>query len=145
MIIATMPVSSSTIASELMIENQWIWSSPMYRYRSHRLAHLMSEYSHFTSYVKITSAVPCFGSSIGCGGRSGPTGTVKRLSDAMSVVNFPLYWCFTESGSTSNPTIREPTNDSSLWNLITKRRWLYRYGRPATDPGRSFEPMKPSG
>ena len=29
MIIATMPVSSSTIASELMIENQWIWSSPM--------------------------------------------------------------------------------------------------------------------
>ncbi len=29
MIIATIPVSSSTIASELMIENQWIWSSPM--------------------------------------------------------------------------------------------------------------------
>ena len=29
MIMATMPVSSSTIASELRIENQWIWSSPM--------------------------------------------------------------------------------------------------------------------
>jgi hypothetical protein len=31
MIMATMPVSSSTMASELMMENQWIWSSPMYR------------------------------------------------------------------------------------------------------------------
>ena len=51
MIIATMPVSSSTIASELMIENQWIWSSPMYRYRSQRDAHLIGEYSHLTSYV----------------------------------------------------------------------------------------------
>ena len=29
MIIATIPVSSSTIASELMMLNQWIWSSPM--------------------------------------------------------------------------------------------------------------------
>ena len=31
MIMATMPERSSTIASELMMENQWIWSSPMYR------------------------------------------------------------------------------------------------------------------
>ena len=31
MIMATMPESSSTITSELRMENQWIWSSPMYR------------------------------------------------------------------------------------------------------------------
>ena len=29
MIMATMPESSSTMASELRMENQWIWSSPM--------------------------------------------------------------------------------------------------------------------
>ena len=32
----------------------------------------------------------------------------------------------TESGSTSKPTMREPVKESSRWNLITKRRWLYR-------------------
>ena len=35
-------------------EDQWIWSSPMYRYRSQRLAHLTSDGSHFTSYVYTT-------------------------------------------------------------------------------------------
>jgi hypothetical protein len=41
MIIATMPVRNSTIMSELMMENQWIWSSVIKRYVSQRDAHLM--------------------------------------------------------------------------------------------------------
>ena len=49
MIIATMPVRKRTIISELTIENQWICSSPMSRYVSHREAHLMSDASHLTS------------------------------------------------------------------------------------------------
>lgn len=31
MIMATIPVSNSTIATELMMLNQWIWSSPKHR------------------------------------------------------------------------------------------------------------------
>ena len=70
MIMATMPESSSTITSELRIENQCTWSSPMYRYRSQREAHAMSECSHTTSYVKMTSLL-----TAGMGGRSGRSGT----------------------------------------------------------------------
>ena len=51
MIIATMPLSSSTITSELRMENQCTWSSPMKRYRSHRDAHAVLLASHTTSYV----------------------------------------------------------------------------------------------
>mmetsp|Transcript_25461 Transcript_25461/g.73430 ORF Transcript_25461/g.73430 Transcript_25461/m.73430 type:complete len:214 (-) Transcript_25461:524-1165(-) len=127
MIMATMPVSSRTIARELMIENQWIWSSPMYRYRSQRLAHLTSDGSHLTSYVYTTSrsaALP-FGSTRS-GGKSGPTGRVRSWSWEASSDQAPLYLCLTERGSTSNPTIRAPSNAASLWYLSTNRRWLCR-------------------
>ena len=42
MIMATMPLRNSTIMSELMMLNQWIWSSVISRYVSHRDAHRMS-------------------------------------------------------------------------------------------------------
>lgn len=42
MIMATMPDRKSTIIRLLMIENQWIWSSIISRYVSHREAHLTS-------------------------------------------------------------------------------------------------------
>eukprot|EP00959_Pyramimonas_sp_CCMP1952_P097117 2029957-Pyramimonas_sp.AAC.2 len=40
---ATMPVRKSTIIRELMMENQWIWSSVIRRYVSQREAHLISD------------------------------------------------------------------------------------------------------
>ena len=42
MIMATMPDKNSTIMSELMMLNQWIWSSVISRYVSQRDAHRMS-------------------------------------------------------------------------------------------------------
>ena len=42
MIMATMPDKKRTIMRELMMENQWIWSSIINRYVSHLEAHLMS-------------------------------------------------------------------------------------------------------
>ena len=42
MIMATMPDRKSTIMSELIMLNQWIWSSVISRYVSQRDAHRMS-------------------------------------------------------------------------------------------------------
>ena len=91
----------------------------MYRYRSQRDAHLMSDSSHETSYVKMYSPA----SEIGCGGRSGLSGTL--VSFASLVPHVPLYVCFTEKASTSKPTIRAPVKVAgSLWYFTMKRRWL---------------------
>jgi ferredoxin len=61
----TMPVRKVRMTSEFTIENQWMLSSVICRYTSHREAHLMSLCSHTTSYVKITS--PPSAGSITCG------------------------------------------------------------------------------
>ena len=54
----TMPVRKTTIMTLLMTANQWMLSSSdMYKYVSHRLAHLISGVGvHVTSYVQNTSA-----------------------------------------------------------------------------------------
>ena len=44
MIMATMPVRKSTIMSELMMLNQWMGSSCVSRYVSHRDAHLIGDF-----------------------------------------------------------------------------------------------------
>mmetsp|Transcript_15928 Transcript_15928/g.38773 ORF Transcript_15928/g.38773 Transcript_15928/m.38773 type:complete len:208 (+) Transcript_15928:314-937(+) len=49
MIIATMPERNSRIMRELMMENQWIWSSIICRYVSQRLAQRMSDILNMTS------------------------------------------------------------------------------------------------
>lgn len=138
MIMATMPERKSTIISELMMENQWICSSPISRYVSHRLAHLMSECSHFTSYVNTTSP----GLVSGCG-PAPPLHEVSLGGDAS--FHAPLYACFTLLGSTSKPTIREPSNDGSLWYLTVIATWLLRYETPSSVLGISVEPLKPIG
>mmetsp|Transcript_31073 Transcript_31073/g.53148 ORF Transcript_31073/g.53148 Transcript_31073/m.53148 type:complete len:208 (-) Transcript_31073:543-1166(-) len=119
MIIATMPERKRTIIRELMIENQWICSSPISRYVSQRDAHLISEYSHLTSYVNTTSP----GVSIGSGAPA--VAEPWHVASCVSVpFHGPEYVCFIDEGSTSKPTMREPVKASSLWNLMTKRRWL---------------------
>merc|ERR1711871_1165568 len=47
----------STVMNELIMENQWISVSDIWRYVSHRDAHAMSEVSNRTPYEKITG---CF-------------------------------------------------------------------------------------
>merc|ERR1719399_1036235 len=112
MIIATMPERKRTIISELTIENQWICSSPMSRYVSQRDAHFTSEYSHLTSYVKTTS--PGLSSASGVDGAEPP----QVESCVSPFFHAPLYECLIELGSISNPTIRAPSNASSVWYLI---------------------------
>ena len=120
MIIATMPVRKSTIMSELTIENQWICSSPIRRYVSHRDAHLISLASHLTSYVKMTSPGPLIAS----GTADAPPPHVLR--EEAAPFHSPLTACLTEEGSTSKPTMRAPSKLSSLWYLIVRSRWLFR-------------------
>ena len=79
----------------------------------------MSLASHVTSYVKMYSP----GSSARWGGRSGLRGT---LVSCASLPHVPLYVCLTEKASTSKPTIRAPSNASSVWYLIVISRWLFR-------------------
>ena len=108
MIIATMPVRKSTIMRELTIENQWICSSPMSRYVSQREAHLMSDASHLTSYVKTTSPPPLIAKGVA---DVVPPQVVSAVSTPFQA---PLNACLTDDGSTSKPTIREPSKLSSL-------------------------------
>mmetsp|Transcript_39507 Transcript_39507/g.88388 ORF Transcript_39507/g.88388 Transcript_39507/m.88388 type:complete len:286 (+) Transcript_39507:267-1124(+) len=55
-IIATITVRKTTIMVELVMENQWMFSSGFpRRYTSQRFAHSTSDSSHIMSYVKITS------------------------------------------------------------------------------------------
>ena len=61
----------------------------MYRYRSQREAHAMSECSHTQSYVKMTS-----GDHAGIGGSSGRSGT--DVSFGSLAFHSPVYSCFTE-------------------------------------------------
>ena len=113
MIIATMPERKSTIISELMIENQWIWSSPIKRYVSQREAHLISENSHLTSYVKMTSP-----SAAGSG--VAVDIELQLVSVVAPPCHSPEYVCLMDDGSTSKPTMREPSNEESLWYLTGK-------------------------
>ena len=78
MIIATMPERKRTIISELTIENQWICSSPISRYVSQRDAHLISEYSHLTSYVNTAS--PAASTLIGDAAELPPAQLVSLVS-----------------------------------------------------------------
>ena len=62
----------------------------------------MSDASHLTSYVKITSPPPLIASGTAL---AVPPHVVSGVSAPFHV---PLYACFTEEGSTSKPTMREP-------------------------------------
>ena len=89
----------------------------------------MSEYSHLTSYVKITSF-----DHAGIGGRSGRRRRGRRQLELALSLNCPCTGASRESGSTSKPTMRAPVK-VSRWNLTMKRRWLFRYGLPGSVPG----------
>mmetsp|Transcript_29154 Transcript_29154/g.91270 ORF Transcript_29154/g.91270 Transcript_29154/m.91270 type:complete len:225 (+) Transcript_29154:337-1011(+) len=138
-IMATMPERKRTIISELTIENQWICSSPISKYVSQREAHLMSDTSHFTSYVKTASAAPLMPSGV-------DTAPPHVESCVSAPLHVPEYECLIEDGSTSKPTMRDPSKlDGSLWNLTVRSRWLLRYALPTAVPGISPEPRKPRG
>mmetsp|Transcript_39463 Transcript_39463/g.127709 ORF Transcript_39463/g.127709 Transcript_39463/m.127709 type:complete len:351 (-) Transcript_39463:161-1213(-) len=92
-IMATMPERKRTIISELTIENQWICSSPISRYVSQRDAHLMSEISHFTSYVKTASDAPLIPSGV-------DTAPPQVESCVSAPLHVPEYACLIEDGST---------------------------------------------
>lgn len=59
------PVKNTRMTKELTMANQWMSSSVICKYTSHREAHLTGDRSHSTSYVQMTS-FPASG-SITCG------------------------------------------------------------------------------
>ena len=81
---------------------------------------MISLYSHLTSYEKITSPA----ASIGSGDDDDEPPHV--VSDVSPPFHAPGYVCLIDEGSTSKPTMREPSNDGSLWYLIVTSRWLFR-------------------
>mmetsp|Transcript_23134 Transcript_23134/g.71540 ORF Transcript_23134/g.71540 Transcript_23134/m.71540 type:complete len:232 (-) Transcript_23134:489-1184(-) len=139
MIMATMPDRKSTIISELMIENQWIWSSVMSRYVSQRLAHLISDSRKRTSYVKMTS-LPL---ATSCGSPSCETYTIFSGSHVESAPLLPCL-CAALKGSTSKPTMRLISVSMSLWMRMVRRTWLCKYAC-ALSPFWPEEAMKPTG
>mmetsp|Transcript_15950 Transcript_15950/g.47269 ORF Transcript_15950/g.47269 Transcript_15950/m.47269 type:complete len:201 (-) Transcript_15950:849-1451(-) len=104
---ATIALRNSTMSIELTIENQWMSSSYMWRYRSQRLTQRTSLDTKRTSYENTTSAP----SSTACGHISWVTKSTRPGLQVSSMGRLPppdqSVLCFTLNGSTSNPTMRD--------------------------------------
>ena len=118
-IMLRMPARKKTTTSELMIENQWIWTSVIFKYESHLDAHGMSLSIHSTEYVITNSFL--FGSFllIDCIlASSAEAGSWHVLSALTLILELSIFFV-----SISKPTTR---NKSLVINCMLKllKLWL---------------------
>mmetsp|Transcript_786 Transcript_786/g.3242 ORF Transcript_786/g.3242 Transcript_786/m.3242 type:complete len:313 (-) Transcript_786:443-1381(-) len=152
-IMATMALRNSTTKHEFTTENQCTpFPSAICRYTSQRLAHLTGDSRNATSYVKTMlapSSTFCGGTVFGSRGFVFPSSSnttdgwfsaEHELSFGSNSFHAPLKSCLTETGATSNPTMRDDFASTSECNSTVNRRWLFTKNVPSSKERRFFFP-----